>query len=88
MKKHEITYARAGGPPKNWREIEVVHVPSGQLLEGVIEVNTAQGYLRRFSDDAEPSAGLAHLPVEEFFFKPDEIRLRLKPDLPAEEVLP
>lgn len=42
-----ITYAKVGGPPKQWRGLKVF---SGTVrLERVVEVNTIEGWVVRFA---------------------------------------
>lgn len=41
------TYAKAGGPPRNWRYLEVIDLKTGAKVEGVIEADTAAGWIKR-----------------------------------------
>lgn len=51
-----ITYAKVGGPPDNWHEIEIIDLDSGKQLKGVVEVNTAEGWVIAYKDgpDGKP----------------------------------
>jgi len=40
----ELTYAKVNGPPDDWDDIIVRDLASGEVLEAVIEVNTAEGW--------------------------------------------
>lgn len=49
--EEELTYAKAGGPPADFWNIKVVHVPSGEELTGVLEADTTTGRLTRYKPD-------------------------------------
>lgn len=40
----EITYARVGGPPADWKGLEVRDLDTGELRTDVVEVNSAEGW--------------------------------------------
>lgn len=42
--KSTITYAKAGGPPDNWREITVLNVETGEEVVDIVEVNATEGW--------------------------------------------
>lgn len=43
----KITYAKLGGPPDDWANIETIDLDKGETVEGVIEVNSDCGWLVR-----------------------------------------
>ncbi len=43
----EITYAKVNGPPDNWYDMRVFDAKTGEEIKEVVEVNTAEGFLRR-----------------------------------------
>ncbi len=45
------TYAKAGGPPDDWTEIQVFDVATGARVEDVVEVNTAEGWAEVYVRD-------------------------------------
>lgn len=48
-----ILYAKAGGPPANWRDLRVVAVATGKELRDVIEANAFDGWVvQRVRDGA------------------------------------
>ncbi|HEY3694086.1 hypothetical protein [Phenylobacterium sp.] len=53
---NKITYVRVGGPPADWQSIEVVDLDTGQLVEGVIEVDSDCGWLVRRASPAWSAA--------------------------------
>lgn len=56
------TYAKVGGPPDDWAELQVRDLETGELLDRVVEVNTEEGW----ADLADTSAyrpGMEHTPV-------------------------
>lgn len=38
------TYAKAGGPPDDWTEMQVFNAETGEMVGRVTEVNTAEGW--------------------------------------------
>lgn len=62
MTEAEITYAKVGGPPEGWRDLRVVDLDTGTELGGVLEVNTAEGWLVR------------HVKDESGYFKIDKVK--------------
>lgn len=44
----EYTYARVGGPPEEWRSLQVIDEVTGQIVSGVVEVDCKEGWLRRY----------------------------------------
>ncbi|NIJ40369.1 hypothetical protein FHS78_000639 [Parvibaculum indicum] len=47
----DITYAKAGGPPEDWTNIEVVDIQTGNVIDYVVEVDTIAGWLRKYKTD-------------------------------------
>ncbi len=45
-----ITYARVYGPPADWRGLKVYDLNTGQEVKGVVEVNTVEGWVRRYRE--------------------------------------
>lgn len=43
-----ITYAKVGGPPDNWMHLRVRDLKTGELVNEVVQVNAAEGWLRRY----------------------------------------
>lgn len=60
----EITYAKVGGPPDDWANLIVTDLDTGKEAGRVIEVNTVEGWIKRWPDSIP--AGLRHRdwPVE------------------------
>lgn len=48
MTQEPITYAKVDGPPEDWRGLKVYDIARGAEVERVIEVNAAEGWLRRY----------------------------------------
>jgi hypothetical protein len=47
-KVEPLTYAKAGGPPKNWAKLEVLEGDDVRPMAEVLEVNAAEGWCRRY----------------------------------------
>ena len=47
-----IDYALAGEAPLNWLDIEIVDLETGEVVEYVKEVDTIEGWVRVYCDDA------------------------------------
>lgn len=45
------TYAKAGGPPDDWTEMQVFNVETGLLVPDVYEVNTVEGWVEVYPRD-------------------------------------
>lgn len=39
-----LSWAKVGGPPENWQQIDVIDLATGERLRDVIEVNTTGGW--------------------------------------------
>ena len=46
-------YAIAGGPPAFYSAVEIIHEPSGELIEYVTEANAVEGWLIRYVVNAD-----------------------------------
>lgn len=44
MGDRPILYAKAGGPPGNWRSLRVVHKANGREVKDVLEANAHEGW--------------------------------------------
>lgn len=51
-----ITYAKVGGPPKDWVTIGIVDLSTGQQVPGVVECNTREGWIVAFALDESGNA--------------------------------
>lgn len=49
----DIQYAIVGGPPVDWRGLQVIDLDTGKPISRVIEVDAAQGWLRRYREDEQ-----------------------------------
>jgi hypothetical protein len=45
------TYAKTGGPPQSWRRLRIIDLETQREVRGVIEIDTAAGWLRRYQTD-------------------------------------
>lgn len=65
MSEH-LTYAKVGGPPDDWNGLRIYKVKTGEEIKEVVEVNTAENWLRRLKTDSEgkPIAKDGQLVVE------------------------
>jgi hypothetical protein len=45
------TYAKVNGPPADWQQLRITDLATGLEVEGVVEVNTAEGWLLRHVTD-------------------------------------
>lgn len=63
----EITYAKVNGPPDDWMNLKVTDLDTGKEAGRVIEVNTVEGWIKRWPDPIP--AGLRHRdwPVETIY---------------------
>jgi hypothetical protein len=52
MVDEPLTYAKAGGPPDNWRGITVIDLETEQPVEAVVEVDTLAGFVIKHALDA------------------------------------
>lgn len=43
----ELTYAKVGGPPDDWFGLTIIDLDTNAGVFGVVEVNTAEGWLVR-----------------------------------------
>lgn len=41
----DITYAKVGGPPEDWSKLQVRDRATGEIVDKVVEVNSAEGWL-------------------------------------------
>lgn len=48
----QLTYAKVGGPPTDWNGLRVFKVKTGEEVKEVVEVNTAEQWLRRLKTDS------------------------------------
>ncbi len=48
-----LTYAVVGGPPVNWHDLQVLDRDTGAPIDGVVEVNTVEGWLIRYIRDEQ-----------------------------------
>lgn len=62
----EITYAKTGGPPDNWKGLRVLDC-HGNEIKNVVEVNTLMGWVKRIAvgDDGNPRTSGDELVIEE-----------------------
>lgn len=58
-----MTYVKFGGPPEDWKNISVIHLPSGQQMRYVLEANAEEGWVRRHKQDA--AGNLVHMPNQD-----------------------
>ncbi len=56
MADEPLTYAKAGGPPDNWRGITVIDLETDLPVCAVIEVDTLAGFVikQAVGDDGQP----------------------------------
>lgn len=47
----ELTYAIVGGPPHDWCGLLIRDLETNALVQRVVEVNTAEGWLIRYKTD-------------------------------------
>lgn len=55
MSATEVTYAKAGGPPDDWRGLAIIDLDTGQEVLDVTEVDTVAGWLVSYKRNAEGS---------------------------------
>lgn len=48
-----IPYAKAGGPPEDWKDLRVFNLDTGLEVRSVTEVNTAEGWVVRMRRDLD-----------------------------------
>jgi hypothetical protein len=58
----DLTYAKVGGPPDDWAQLQVRDLDSGELLDGVVEVNSAEGWAD-LMDRSAYKPGMDHVPL-------------------------
>lgn len=46
-----LTYACVGGPPDDWHGLDIIDLDTGKGVFGVVEVNSAEGWLIRLKTD-------------------------------------
>lgn len=49
----ELSYAKVGGPPARWQKLKIIDLDTGLEVSKVVEVNTTEGWLIRYREDAE-----------------------------------
>ena len=48
----KLTYAKAGGPPHDWHNLEIVRKSDGAHLDHVLEADAEAGRIVRYATDA------------------------------------
>lgn len=52
MSDETLTYVKSGGPPDDWRDVQIFDLDAGKYLYGVVEVDAVAGWAIRLATNA------------------------------------
>jgi len=86
MSDYSVPYAKVGGPPDNWQDLQVFDKDTGIAINHVIECNAVQGWAKRYLPQEYQICGPDDLISEtifgNFIIRDVKSQLREKPDEP------